>query len=160
VGRLAGEAGTQADDSVRSVAEKDQVAEVVGVVVRGDGRGRQLGFPTANVSVAPGSVLPPDGIYAGWLERSSAAPDQGLLPAAVSIGTRPTYYEDGEAERLVEAYVLDFDGDLYGESVRLVVGERVRGQVRFESEADLVAQMDSDVEAVRERARSGPSVSA
>lgn len=118
---------------------------VAGVVVRGDGRGRQLGFPTANVSVPPGTVLPPDGIYAGWLERA----DGSRLVAAISVGTRPTYYEGAEADRLVEAYVLDFDDDLYGERVRVGMGERVRGQVRFASSEELVSQMERDVDAVR-----------
>ena len=126
-------------------AEATGEAQVTGVVVRGDGRGRQLGFPTANVAVPVGTRLPSDGIYAGWLERV----DGCRFLAAVSVGTRPTYYDGAGAERLVEAYLLDFDGDLYGETVRVGVGEMVRGQVRFESPEELVAQMGRDVAAVR-----------
>lgn len=119
-----------------------------GVVVRGDRRGRELGFPTANVEVAAGTVLPADGIYAGWLERAGG--ERHL--AAISIGTRPTYY-GAHGELLVEAYVLDFEDDLYGEPVRLGVGERVRGQACFDGDDELVAQMARDVDAVREIGR-------
>lgn len=115
-----------------------------GVVVAGDRRGRLLGFPTANVEVSGGDDLPEDGVYAGWLERASGE----RLPAAVSVGTRPTYYAEHGA-RLVEAYVLDFDGDLYGEQVRVAVRDRVRGQARFSTSEELVDQMRRDVEAVR-----------
>ncbi len=110
----------------------------------GDGRGRGLGFPTANVEVPASAVLPPDGVYAGWFERANGT----RHPAAVSVGTRPTYYSHDGA-RLVEAYLLDFDDDLYGERVRVEFGEMVRGQARFESSDELVAQMRRDVEAVR-----------
>ncbi len=118
-----------------------------GVVVRGDRRGRELGFPTANVELSPGSELPPDGVYAGWLVRASGE----RLVSAVSVGTRPTYYAE-HGSRLVEAYVLDFDGDLYGEHVRVMVGVRVRGQARFATSEELVEQMRRDVDAVRSAA--------
>ena len=123
-----------------------QVEELVleGVVVIGDRRGRELGFPTANVEVPAASVLPADGVYAGWLERA----DGSRHVAAISVGTRPTYYGEG-GERLVEAFVLDFDDDLYGEHVRVVVGPIVRGQGRFEDSDQLIEQMRRDVEAVR-----------
>jgi riboflavin kinase / FMN adenylyltransferase len=114
-----------------------------GVVVEGDRRGRLLGFPTANVEVRV-AALPADGVYSGWFERE----DGSRHLAAISVGTRPTYYAEGGG-RLVEAYLLDFEGDLYGESVRVGVGRRVRGQVRFESSEQLVDQMRRDVEAVR-----------
>lgn len=125
-------------------------AVVEGTVVHGDGRGRQLGFPTANVEISGGDELPPDGIYAGWLERE----DGSRYAAAVSVGTRPTYYGEHGA-LLVEAHVLDFDDDLYGEKVSIGVSERVRGQVRFPDEDALVAQMVADVAAVR--AVAGPA---
>lgn len=115
-----------------------------GVVVTGDRRGRDLGFPTANVELGSGSVLPSDGVYAGWLER----PDRSRYLAAISVGLRPTYYSEG-GRRLVEAYLLDFDGDLYGELVRVGIGRCVRGQVRFDNSEELIEQMYKDVLAVR-----------
>ena len=116
--------------------------EVRGVVSRGDQRGRTHGFPTANVSVPGEILLPADGIYAGRLARG-----EQLLPAAISIGTNPTFQGD---ERRVEAYVLDFEGDLYGEHVGLAFTERLRDTLRFDSVAALVAQMDADVARTRE----------
>lgn len=121
--------------------EGDYVLE--GLVVSGDRRGRELGFPTANVEIPRGTALPDDGVYGGWFERA----DGTRYVAAISVGLRPTYYADGK--RLVEAYLLGFDGDLYGESVRLGIGRRVRGQVRFETSEQLIEQMHRDVEAVR-----------
>lgn len=115
-----------------------------GIVVRGDGRGRELGFPTANVEVPGASSLPPDGVYAGWCER----PGGMRFVAAISVGTRPTYYSQDGA-RLVEAYLLDFDGDLYGERVRVGFGPMVRAQTRFDSSDVLIEQMRRDIEAVR-----------
>ena len=115
-----------------------------GVVVSGDRRGRELGYPTANVEVPPTTTLPSDGVYAGWFERR----DGSRYVAAISVGLRPTYYSEG-ARRLVEAYLLGFEGDLYGERVRLGVGAQVRGQVRFETSEQLIEQMQRDVEAVR-----------
>ncbi len=117
---------------------------VEGVVVPGDRRGRELGFPTANVLPEGRVELPADGVFAGYVLRS----DGSLYEAAISIGRRPTYYSD-EAERLVEAHLLDFDGDLYGERLRVTVGGRVRGQERFGSSEALVAQMRRDVAEVR-----------
>jgi riboflavin kinase/FMN adenylyltransferase len=115
-----------------------------GVVVTGDRRGRALGFPTANVEVPGDTVLPADGVYAGWLERA----DGSRFVAAISVGTRPTYYSKG-GSRLVEAYLLDFDDDLYGENVRVGVGTLVRGQARFDDSQQLIEQMHRDVDAVR-----------
>lgn len=111
--------------------------------MQGDQRGRQLGFPTANVEVS-GIELPPDGVYAGWLED-----EHGVRRlAAVSIGGRPTYYGEHGA-RLVEAHVLDFSGDLYGQRVTVGVGSVVRPQERFSTVEELVAQMGADVAAIR-----------
>lgn len=112
-------------------------------MVRGDGRGRLLGFPTANVDPVSARQLPADGVYAGWV----ALEDGSIHVAAISVGRRPTYYEDGAL--LLEAHLLDFDGDLYGQRVQLEVGERVRGQLRFASGEELVAQIGRDVGAVR-----------
>lgn len=112
--------------------------------MRGDRRGRVLGFPTANVELPPGTVLPPDGVYGGRVHLS----DRRIRSAAISIGSRPTYYGDGGIV-LLEAYLLDFDGDLYGETVRVEVEALVREQARFESEDELIATMRRDVEQVR-----------
>jgi riboflavin kinase / FMN adenylyltransferase len=116
---------------------------VEGVVVHGDHRGRDLGYPTANLATDPRTALPADGVYAGWLVRSSGE----RLPAAVSIGTNPTF--DGVARR-AEAYVLDRDDlDLYGEAVAVEVVRRLRGMERFDSVDELTAQMADDVVATR-----------
>ena len=118
--------------------------EVRGVVERGDDRGAEhLGIPTANLTVPERICLPADGVYAGTF----VAEDEVERPAAISVGTRPTFYEDGDV--LVEAYVLDFDGDLYGQRVKVRFREWVRGQERFDSTEALVEQMNADVEATR-----------
>ena len=118
--------------------------EVRGVVERGDQRGAEhLGMPTANLTVPERICLPADGVYAGTF----LAEDEVERPAAISVGTRPTFYEDGDV--LVEAYVLDFDGDLYGQRVKVRFREWVRGQERFDSTEALVEQMNADVEATR-----------
>ena len=113
--------------------------EVRGVVADGDQRGRELGFPTANVAVSSEIQLPADGIYAGWYQR----PDGSRHPAAVSLGRRPTFYEDAD-QSLLEAHLLDFSDDLYGEPARVEFVARLRGEERFESVDDLVAQMERD----------------
>ena len=119
---------------------------VEGEVVHGDHRGREIGYPTANLAVAPGVCIPADGVYAGWLLRS--ADDRRRLPGAISVGTNPTF--DGVARR-VETYVLDRDDlDLYGQRVAVDFLARLRPTVRFDSAADLVAQMRLDVDRARE----------
>jgi riboflavin kinase/FMN adenylyltransferase len=115
---------------------------VHGIIVRGDGRGREIGFPTANLEPLPWSAIPADGIYAGHLVRGKE-----LLPAAISIGTNPTFAGD---ERRVETFVLDFDSDLYGEHVGLSFTQRLRDTVRFDTVDALVAQMRLDVARTRE----------
>lgn len=118
--------------------------QVRGQVGRGDGRGRTLGYPTANVEI-PGDIqLPADGVYAGWYHR----PGGDRHRAAISLGRRPTFYRDGGV-RLLEAHVLDFDGDLYGEAARVDFVARLRGQVRFDSAQSLSAQVDLDVSQAR-----------
>jgi riboflavin kinase / FMN adenylyltransferase len=119
--------------------------QVRGPVVHGDGRGRtELGFPTANVAVPPEIALPGVGIYAGWYTRPGDVP----RAAAVSVGRRPTFHDAGDATApVVEAYLLDFDADLYGEEGRVSFVERLRGEERFERVSDLVAQMERDVAA-------------
>jgi riboflavin kinase/FMN adenylyltransferase len=115
---------------------------VDGIVVRGEGRGRQLGYPTANVHSEPHVAVPADGIYAGW-----AVLHGRRLPAAVSVGTNPTF--EGR-HRTVEAYILDFDEDIYGVELGVEFVERLRGMERFDSVAALVEQMGRDVERTRE----------
>jgi riboflavin kinase/FMN adenylyltransferase len=121
--------------------------EVRGTVERGDARGRALGFPTANVGVPANICLPLDGVYAGTF----AGVDGIARPAAISAGRRPTFYAEA-GMFLVEAYVLDFDGDLYGQEARVRFTRRLRGQERYDDLDDLIAQMRRDVERVRELA--------
>jgi riboflavin kinase/FMN adenylyltransferase len=123
---------------------------VRGTVVHGDARGRELGYPTANLGPDATGMVPADGVYAGWLRRPSlpAGDPDAVLPAAVSIGTNPTF--DG-LQRRVEAYVLDrTDLHLYGEEVVLDLVERLRPTLRFDSVDALVERMHEDVEAVRQ----------
>jgi riboflavin kinase/FMN adenylyltransferase len=118
---------------------------VRGVVVRGDQRGRELGFPTANVPTGEGTATPADGVYAGWLRRLDTGE---RLPAAISVGTNPTF--DGHRERRVESYVLDRDDlELYDVEVEVTFVDRLRGMVRFDSVEDLVLQMHDDVDRAR-----------
>jgi riboflavin kinase/FMN adenylyltransferase len=119
--------------------------EVRGVVQTGDKRGRELGFPTANVAVPDELQLPADGIYAGWYVR----PDGTALPTAISLGRRPTFYE-AQPYSLLEAHVLDFSGDLYGEEACVRFVARLRGEERFESVEALVEQIGRDVARARD----------
>jgi riboflavin kinase/FMN adenylyltransferase len=116
-------------------------AEVEGIVVTGDARGGTLGFPTANLDVRPELLVPQNGIYAG------AA---GENRAAVSIGTNPHY---GGSERRVEAFLLDFEGDLYGRRLIVELWERLRDEQSFESEQALIDQIARDVERTRAATR-------
>ena len=119
--------------------------EVRGTVERGDGRGGpELGFPTANVAVPGEILLPADGIYAGWYEH----PDGTVHAAAISVGRRPTFYEHADTS-LLEAHLLDFDGDLYGQRAKVRFVARLRGEERFDSVDALIAQMGEDVEETR-----------
>lgn len=121
-----------------------------GTVVHGDKRGRDLGYPTANLAQDAAGMVPADGVYAGWLRRPAvpAGSPDAVLPAAVSVGTNPTF--EG-SQRRVEAYVLDrTDLDLYGEEVVLEFVERLRPTLRFDSVDALVVRMAEDVHGVRE----------
>ena len=118
--------------------------EVRGVVERGDQRGRTWGFPTANVAVPEEILLPADGIYAGWYERPSGE----CLPAAISLGRRPTVYE-AQPYRLLEAHLLDWDGELYGEDAKVRFVAHLRDEEKFDSVDDLLAQMQRDCDEVR-----------
>lgn len=118
---------------------------VRGIVVRGDQRGRELGYPTANVPTDGLTAAPADGVYAGWLRRHDTGE---RFPAAISVGTNPTF--DGVRERRVESYVLDrTDLELYGVEVEVSFVDRLRGMVAFSSVDDLVVQMDDDVRRAR-----------
>ena len=120
---------------------------VTGHVVKGDQRGRDLGFPTANVPTH-GIAAPADGVYAGWL-RILDEPGTEPLPAAISVGTNPTF--DGERERRVEAYVLDrTDLELYGVAVEISFVARIRGMVAFEGIEALIETMKGDVVRTRQ----------
>lgn len=125
---------------------------VEGVVVRGEGRGAQLGFPTANLAPATYSAIPADGVYAAWFTVLGHGSVAGNLAAgepygaAVSVGTNPTF--SGRA-RTVEAFVLDREADLYGQQAALDFVARIRGQRKFESVQDLIVAMGADVQRVR-----------
>ncbi len=115
--------------------------ELDGVVVSGDQRGGQLGYPTANIAQDPGLLYPGDGVYAGFARGHRAA---------VSIGTNPHY---GGTERRIEPFLLDYSGDLYGERLVVELWQRLRDQAAFSSEQELVEQIGRDVEATRAATR-------
>jgi riboflavin kinase/FMN adenylyltransferase len=110
-----------------------------GEVVVGDQRGRELGFPTANLVPSDEYVVPGHGVYAAFADG---------VPAAVNVGVRPTF-ETGRG-LLVEAYLIDHDADLYGRNLRIAFIARLRGEKRFDGAEELVAQMRRDVEEARE----------
>jgi riboflavin kinase/FMN adenylyltransferase len=154
---VAGEGGVWSSTYVRGLVRAGAVSaaayslgrahRVEGTVVHGDKRGREIGFPTANLATTPHAAVPADGVYAARLVVAPYTEHATTLPAAVSIGTNPTF--DG-VERRVEAYVLDRDDlDLYGAHVALDFVDRIRGQERFEGVEQLVAQMRIDVETAR-----------
>lgn len=116
-----------------------------GEVVRGDQRGRLLGFPTANIAVDEEGFLVPDGVYAGYLHRDNGS----CHAAAISLGRRTTFY-DADGLRLLEAHLLDFAGDIYGEVVTVEIAARLRGQVRFAGPEALCAQLEIDVSRCRD----------
>lgn len=116
---------------------------VRGMVVHGAKRGRELGYPTANLSPDSDGLIPADGVYAGWLKVGRAR-----YPAAISVGNNPTF--DGVAQKQVEAYVLDEEIDLYDQVVEVQFVERIRGMVAFTGIEPLIVQMGDDVERVRQ----------
>ena len=130
-----------AGDVVGAAGLLGRPPEVEGVVVAGDQRGGTLGFPTANVAVEPGLLVPGNGIYAG-----SALGHR----VAASIGVNPHY---GGSERRIEAFLLDFEGDLYGQNLRLELWQRLRDERAFASEDELVRQISADVEATQQAVR-------
>jgi riboflavin kinase/FMN adenylyltransferase len=131
-----------AGDVAAAAAALGRPHRLEGIVVRGDGRGRELGFPTANLSMTRFAAVPADGVYACWFVHS----DGRKLPAAVSVGTNPTF---SGRERRVEAFVLDIQEDFYGQRVALDFVTRVRGQLKFDSGDALVVEMRRDVDKVR-----------
>ncbi len=141
-----------AGDVVAAADALGRPHRVEGVVVRGFGRGVELGYPTANVAPPMYSAIPADGVYAAWFTAIGRGPVTGTVvpgqryQAAVSIGTNPTF--SGRA-RTVEAFVLDSSADLYGQYVALDFVGRVRGQLAFDSVDDLVVAMGNDTERVR-----------
>ncbi|MDD7931666.1 bifunctional riboflavin kinase/FAD synthetase [Actinomycetospora straminea] len=128
---------------VRAAAEAlGRPHRLEGVVVRGDQRGRELGYPTANVDCGEHAAIPADGVYACWFHHQGR-----VLPAATSVGTNPTF--SGRV-RTVEVFVLDSDEDLYGARVGVDFVERLRGMDRFDSIDELIVAMDGDVARTRE----------
>jgi riboflavin kinase / FMN adenylyltransferase len=119
---------------------------VRGTVVRGERRGRELGYPTANVPIGRGLAAPADGVYAGWLRPVGA---DGWRPAAISVGDNPTF--EGERERRVEAFVVDGSSpDLYDVEVEVSFVKRLRGMNRFDDVESLIKAMDNDVSRTRD----------
>jgi len=119
--------------------------EARGIVVQGDQRGRLLGFPTANVEVSNHVCLPADGVYAGYYER----PDGAQHPCAINLGRRPTFYEHADSS-LLEAHLLDFEGDLYGEAARVRFIGFLRSERKFDGIDSLVEQLKQDIEHARQ----------
>ncbi|SDU36882.1 FMN adenylyltransferase /riboflavin kinase [Gordonia westfalica] len=141
-----------AGDMDRAAEALGRPHRVEGVVVRGDGRGRDLGYPTANVAPPMYAAIPADGVYAAWFTILGAGPAVGeVVPgeryqAAVSVGTNPTF---SGRTRTVEAFVLDKNADLYGQHVAVDFVHRIRGMVQFDGIDALVAEMGNDVATTR-----------
>jgi riboflavin kinase/FMN adenylyltransferase len=136
-----------AGDVVAAAEALGRPHRVEGVVVRGEGRGRSLGYPTANVAPPMYAAIPADGVYAAWFTVLAPGPGTGSVlpgrrhPAAVSIGTNPTF---SGRTRTVEAFVLDIEADLYGQHVAVDFVARLRGQERFDSVDTLIEAMGRD----------------
>lgn len=118
--------------------------EVRGVVVQGDQRGRLLGFPTANVEVPAVICLPADGVYVGWYE----GPDGSVHPCAMNLGRRPTFYEHANVS-LLEAHLIDYDGDLYGQAARVRFTHFLRSERKFDGIDSLISQLKHDIDHAR-----------
>lgn len=141
-----------AGDVVAAAEALGRPHRVEGVVVRGDGRGRVLGFPTANVAPPMYSAIPADGVYAAWFTVLGHGPVMGTVTpgeryqAAVSVGTNPTF---SGRTRTVEAFVLDTEADLYGQHVAVDFVSRIRGMEKFDRVEELVAEMKRDADKAR-----------
>lgn len=151
---LSDESGVISSTEIRKLVATGEVTEAAkllghayslhGPVVHGDGRGRDLGFPTANIEYRQEKILPANGVYACW-----ASVDGGAYRAAVNVGTRPQFHSEATLTH-VEAYLLDYEGDLYGRDVQLDFVARLRDEMKFPSVPDLVQQMHRDVIRTRE----------
>ena len=136
--------------AIRTALEEGQVAEaasmlgrlyaIEGEVVVGDKRGRTIGFPTANIPMSLLRACPRDGVYAGWFTDA----DQDCRPCAINIGRRPTFYQNAEHSTL-EAHLLNFDGDLYGQQVKVEFAEFMRLEQRFDGIDELKSQLVKDI---------------
>ena len=150
VKQLTGEGEVISSTSIRAALSEGDVEkahrllgrpfEVRGVVTPGDRRGRTIGFPTANIPTTPDLQVPADGVYAAWYVRDDGA----QYPAAVNIGKRPTFYDDAERS-LIEAHLIGFRGDLYGESAKVRFVRRLRGEKKFDGIDSLKQQLVKDV---------------
>ncbi len=135
-------------DMTRAAQLLGRPHDVRGEVVAGHGRGKDLGFPTANIAYADNACVPPEGVYA-----SRARLDGVWLPAVTSVGTRPQF-DPGATELVIEPHLLDFSGDIYGKIIDVGFVQRLRGQQTFATVDDLVAQMNVDKESARQVLRS------
>lgn len=158
---LSDESGVISSTEIRKLVATGDVASAAtllghpyslhGPVVPGDGRGRNLGFPTANIDYPAQKILPLNGIYACW-----AQVDDQRLPAAVNVGVRPQFHPDSQTP-LVEAYILDLDRQLYGMDLRIDFVQRLRDEMRFPSVPALVDQIHRDVARTREMLTDSPT---
>ena len=151
---LSDESGVISSTEIRKLVETGNVTEAAqllghnyglhGLVVHGDGRGRQLGFPTANIDYPLEKMLPSNGVYAcrAWVNGRG-------YPAAVNVGVRPQFHDKADRP-FVEAYILDFDQDIYGRVLRLEFVARLRDELKFSSVDALIEQMHADVEKARQ----------
>ncbi|GAB3142755.1 riboflavin kinase [Amycolatopsis stemonae] len=124
---------------------------VRGTVEHGDERGRELGFPTANIALRDQAGSLGDGVWAGWVRRA----DGTDVPAAISVGRRPTYY-GADGYRLLEAHLLDFTGDLYDETLVVWLGSHMREQQKYASAEDLITALKNDITAATQWAADHP----
>ena len=131
-------------DVARAAAMLGRSYEVRGTVVLGDKRGKTIGFPTANIPVPKIMAWPADAVYAGWCTRA----DRSRYPCAINIGRRPTFYEHAE-QSLLEAHLIDFDGDLYGEEMAIEFVECLRSERKFAGIDELAKQLTADVAEAR-----------
>lgn len=118
--------------------------EISGEIVHGDGRGRHIGIPTANISVWPEKLIPKTGIYATWSQIGDR-----IIPGVVNVGVRPTFYKQPTLQT-IEVHLLDFDENIYGETLRLFFVKRIRNEEKFESAEALMEQIRDDIDLSRE----------
>ncbi|WP_329049679.1 riboflavin kinase [Amycolatopsis sp. NBC_01488] len=127
---------------------------VRGTVESGDKRGRELGFPTANIALRDQDGSVGDGVWAGWVRRA----DGTHVPAAISVGRRPTYY-GADGYRLLEAHLLDFSGDLYDETLVVWLGSHLRDQEKYSSAEDLITALKNDIATAAQWTAAHPAAS-